>query len=328
MREGNSSIRKEVISLDNLDIYDGQKILESTFLILDTLENYPINTFGLITILRKNYISSLLKTYDVLNKVDYDPVKCNCYYLSKILKDKLTKFDINANYMTHKAHFFALDSGDKKIKEAHISLIYPTMRNDKLYYVIYDPGLKIDRPLGFYSHKSMGKIINQKLEIEVGYDMIDKNYPYYVSLDGVNPYSYNLYPHNVCQRFNPEYRTLNIDELLYPISYKLLTGYKATIFSKETTKRAYITLSHIDKKIEFSDIEEGTNYSYSFEQLLKMGRSALKDKLEKICLKLKLDLEEIIENIYFMIDINDEFINNFMDYEVVSEYKKIRTLKK
>lgn len=67
-REGNSSIIKEVINLDNLDIYDGQKILESTFLILDTLENYPINTFGLITILRKNYMSSLLKTYDVLKE--------------------------------------------------------------------------------------------------------------------------------------------------------------------------------------------------------------------------------------------------------------------
>ena len=54
--------------------------------------------------------------------------------------------------MTYQANKYALNSGDVKVKEAHISVIYPSLKDDKLIYTIFNPGLKIDKPLSFYPH--------------------------------------------------------------------------------------------------------------------------------------------------------------------------------
>lgn len=327
IRDGTSSIKKEIISLNKLDSFNSNKIKEATQLLIDTIENSKISTFGLITILRKKYEKSLLETYKLLEKENYDSVKCNCYYLSKVLKEKLYNIEIDANYMTHKAHFFALNSGDSKIKEAHISLLYPTIKNDKLFYTIFDPGLKIDTPLCFYANKSMNPIKRETLSINVHYDNSDINYPYYINMNGITPYSYTTYSHNVFQKFNPKYKTINIEEMLYPISYNLLTGYRATTFSKDKNKRGYIILKHLDKTLEFCDLETAQFFSYQYNELIKIGRNELKRKISPICIKLSLDTEEILDNIYFMIDIHNEFLSTIMDKDVQTEYIKKRILK-
>lgn len=328
IREGTFCIKKEIVSLNKLDDFDSNKLKEATPLLIDTIENSKISTFGLITILRKKYEKSLLETYKLLEKENYDSVKCNCYYLAKILKEKLYNLGIDTNYLTHKAHFFALNSGDSKIKEAHISLLYPTIKNDKLFYIIFDPGLKIDAPLCFYANESMKPIQRENLSIDVCYDNSDINYPYYINMDGINPYSYTTYPHNIFQKFNPNYKTTNIDEMLYPISYNLLTGYKAITFSKDKFKRAYIILKHLDRTLEFCDLETNQLFYYNYNELKKLGRNILKNKIFQICLKLSLDTEEILDNIYFMIDIHNEFLSTIMDKDVLTEYTKKRNLKK
>ena len=328
VREGYPSIIKNEISLSNLDSYDEEKIKEAGYLLKDTIINYPISTIGMITILRKKYEKSLMHTYDILkNNLDYDIVRYNCYYLAKVLNARLKNISINTYFMTHKAHYFALDSGDKKMKEAHISLLYPTICNDKVLYTIFDPGLKIDIPMSFYKDEEMETIVNEQLTINVKRTN-DVDYPYYVNLDGINPYSYTLNAHNVHQTFNPKYETVELDKLAYPISYKLLTGYKATIFAREQDKRAYVTLNHLSRILEFYDGLDGRKHSYTFSELFKIDKQIIKNQLKNICLKLSLDVDELVEDIYFMIDVIDEFNSQLMDQEVVNEYNKMMVKKK
>ena len=319
LRDGNFSIKKEIIDLSNLDIYNEERISNVSYLIPSVMEEYPISTFGMITLLRENYYRSLEDTIKKISGFDYDKVRCNCYYLSKVLKEKLNSMGIKSYYLTYKANHFALNSGDKIAKEAHISLLYPTIKNDRIYYTIFDPGLKIVKPLSFYRNEGMDAVKDNDLITLIGYENSDNDYPYYVNMDGINPYSYNRYPHNVCQRFNPNYETVNIVEMLFPISYYLLTGYKATIFSKDISKRAYVTLYHIDRKVELFDEESNMLISYSYDDIMQMDKNILINKLKDICKKLDLDLMELLEDIYFMIDVHDEYMNSIMNKQVLNE---------
>ena len=328
LRDGYPSIMKNEISLADLDSYDEEKIREAEYLLKDTIISYPISTIGMITVLRKKYEKSLMNAYESLkDNLDYDIVRYNCYYLAKVLHTRLKNININSYFMTHKAHYFALSSGDEKMKEAHISLIYPTIHNDKVLYTVFDPGLKIDAPMSFYKDEEMDTIIKDQLTINVK-KTGDIDYPYFVNLDGINPYSYNLNAHNVRQTFNPKYETVELDKLAYPISYRLLTGYKATIFAREHEKRAYITLNHLSKTLEFYDGLCGIKYSYTFLELSKINKQVIKNQLENVCLKLSLNLDEMIEDIYFMVDVIEEFNNQLMDQDVVNEYNKMMVKKK
>lgn len=328
LRKGYPSIIKNEILLDDLDLYDEKKIEEAGYLLRDTIVNYPVNTIGMITILRKKYEKSLMNTYEILkDNLDYDMVRYNCYYLARILHARLKNININTYFMTHKAHYFALTSGDKKMKEAHISLIYPTIHNDRVLYTIFDPGLKIDVPMSFYKDAEMNTIIEEQLTINIKKNT-DIDYPYFINLDGINPYSYNSNAHNVRQEFNPRYETVELDKLAYPISYRLLTGYKATIFAREQEKRAYIILNHLSKTLEFYDGLDGIRYYYTFLQLYKIDKQVIRSQIKNACLMLSLDLDEMIEDIYFMIDVVDEFNNKLMDQDVVNEYSKVMLKRK
>ena len=141
---------------------------------------------------------------------------------------------------------------------------------------------------------------------------------------GISPYSYTDFPHLIYQRFNPDYLIDNLGEMLYPISLKLLTGYKATIFSKDVNKRAYIKLDHIDNSIEYCDYEKEVVKSLDYKDIMKMDRNYLIRELSSICEKLKIDVNEIVDDIIFMIEVNDDYIKEIMDKDVLNEYKKIR----
>lgn len=325
LRDGFPSIIKNEINLENLQPYNQDQIKEAKYLLKDTIENYPISTLEMITILRERYEDSLINTYNSLKYFsDYDRVRYNCYYLSKVLHNKLLNIGIKSYFMTHKAHFFALSSGDEKMKEAHISLLYPSLKDGKVLYTIFDPGLKVDIPLSFYKNSEIATINNNGLLIDIKKTDNDL-YPYCINLNGINPYSYNMYPHSVMQAFNPKYETINLDELAYPISYRLLTGYKATIFAKEQEKRAYITLNHLSKTLETFD--GNTMDNYSFKELNQMGGIKLKDRLNNMCSKLSLDVDEIVNNVFFVINVIDEFNTQLMDHDVVNEYNKIKVKK-
>ena len=321
-----SSIKKELIDIDSLNKYDKSIENELSYLIVDVIENYSISSLDLITLLRKKYNGSLTETIKKIDFANYNKVRLNCYYQSKILKEKLEKCGVNTYYLTHQAKKFALNAGDEKMKEAHVSLVYPTIRDGRLYYIIFDPGLKVYKPIGFYDKNSIVSERNNDLIMGIEYDDNNIIYPYSIYINGLNPYSYTSYPHNVIQRFNPIFKTINIDEMMYPIVYNLFLEYKSIKFSKDKLKRAYINLKHIDKKLEFADFSRDRIYTYTYDELLKKNDNNLKNELRDICYKLNLNINDVIENIKFMIEVHDDFLNYVMDKDVLEEYKKRKKL--
>lgn len=141
-RNGLKPIRKSEIDLSNLEEFSQEKIDVATSLLKETIEKYPISTFGLITLMRTHFKNSLLYTLNNAN-FDYSTLNYNCFFLASMMKEKLSQVSIKGYLMTYQANKYALDSGDAKVKEAHISVIYPSLKDDKLIYTIFDPGLKI-----------------------------------------------------------------------------------------------------------------------------------------------------------------------------------------
>lgn len=323
-RKNEFDISKSKIDIDKLHTYNIKQINESVPLLDKIMEENAVSTFDLITLLREKYDGSLKEAYHNASIDGFVNSRFNCVYLSRIMKDELKKIGIEAHYLSYQARLYALDSGDKKIKEAHVSLIYPAIHNDKIIYTIYDPGLKIPIPITFYDRESYEKEIDTNLNVGVEYDSSNIEYPNAIKMYGISPYSYTDFPHLIYQRFNPNYLIDNLGEMLYPVSLKLLTGYKATIFSKDFNKKAYIKLNHIDNSIEYCDYEEGMVKSLCYKNIMKVDRNFLINELSSICDKLKIDVNEIVEDILFMVDVNNEFMKEIMDKDVLNEYKKAR----
>lgn len=326
-RAGLSPIIKSEIDLSNLDDFSQEKVDSVVPLLKETIEKYPISTFGLITLMRKNFEKDLLTTFQNA-KFDYSSLNYNCFFLASLLKEKLNKESIKGYLITYQANKYSLNSGDAKVREAHISLMYPTKKDDRVLYTIFDPGLKIDRPMSFYQESKLNRFIVGQNQINICYEPNNIDYPYYMDMTGINKYSYNKSDHRIFQRFNPKYETINIEEMLFPISYSLLTGYKAIIYSTDINKRAYITLSHLNQELEFSDCITGKKHKITYDEIEKMGYMKLKQKINSVCYKLQLDPDDITSDIYFMIYYHNEYINYVMDKQLIQEYLEKTNVKK
>lgn len=324
IRNNEFDISKSKLDIEKLSAYSTEQIKDSIPLLDKIMEENAVSTFDLITLLRKKYNGSLKDAYHNASIDEFVNSKFNCVFLSRLLKDELQKLGINAHYLSHQARLYALDSGDKKIKEAHVSLIYPALYNEEIIYTIYDPGLKIPIPITFFAKKEHKQELDGNLSVGIEYDSSNLEYPNAIKMYGISPYSYTDFPHLIYQRFNPDYLIDNLGEMLYPMSLKLLTGYKATIFSKDVNKRAYIKLDHIDNSIEYCDYEKGIVKSLDYKDIMRVGRNYLVSELSGICEKLRIDVNEIADDIIFMVDVNDSYMNEIMDEDVLKEYKKIR----
>lgn len=324
IRNNEFDISKSKLDIERLNTYNAEQIKDSIPLLDKIMEENAVSTFDLITLLREKYNGSLKDAYHNASIDGFVNSKFNCVFLSRILKDELQKLGINAHYLSHQARLYTLESGDKKIKEAHVSLIYPAIYNDKIIYTIYDPGLKIPIPITFFDKKEYKKELDGNLSVGIEYDLSNLEYPNAIKMYGISPYSYTDFPHLIYQRFNPNYLIDNLGEMLYPMSLKLLTGYKATIFSKDINKRAYIKLNHIDNSIEYCDYKKRIVKSLDYKDIMKTGRNHLTSELSGICEKLRLDVNEIVDDIIFMVDVNDLYMDEIMDEDILNEYRKIR----
>lgn len=326
-RIGLSPIIKSEIDLSNLDNFSQEKVDAVTPLLKETIEKNPISTFGLITLMRKNFEKDLLTTFQKAN-FDYSSLNYNCFFFATLLKERLSKESIKGYLMTYQANKYALDSGDAKVKEAHISVIYPTIKDGRIFYTIFDPGLKIDKPLSFYKGSNSNGFAVNRNQISICYDPNNIDYPYYMDMVGINEYSYNKSDHRIFQRFNPKYETINIEQMLFPISHRLLTGYKAIIYSTDISKRAYITLSHLEQNLVFSDCITGIEHKYTYDELEKIGYQKLKRMITSTCYKLQLDPDDIVSNIYFMIYYHNDYIDYIMDQGLLKEYSDKNNIKR
>lgn len=307
------SILKKEISTESLETYEKIDIHLVTKLLNETIEDYTYNTIDLLELLRVNYQDNLVET--IKNISSYKDVRFNCYYATKILQEKLNRVGITSYIITYKSIGFSSNFGDKLIKEAHMALIIPTIRNNEIYYLLLDPGLRIPCILEFYasSNKTVIEIDHDRITIEA---TNDKEYPYAMEMIGYNRYSQNPSDYK-CKEYFSLLETINPEEVLFPASYEILDGYRIINFKVDNHKWAVIKLMIIDEYLECFDISK--NLKLSFQELRKMSEEQLVSLLQPFVTKLKVNIQDLIKNIYFILDHHNEFISNVINPQVLKE---------
>lgn len=313
------SIKKAKIKDKATLYYENLDLNLIKHLIQETIEECICNTIDLITLLRENYQSNLTKTIEKIT--DYSQVRFNCYYASKVLKEKLEKNGYQTSYISYKSIGFSSSFGDDLIKEAHMSLLLRTIRNNTDYYLILDPGYRLPEPIGFYPQKTNNISIMDNDTIKIS--KINKElYPYSVKMTGYNRYSLSNNSYECIEYFNADYETLNLEDILFPLSYKVLDSYRAIRYSKDSSNRASIKIALLDRLIECSSTNK--KEIIQFNEIKKISRKELINILIPYTNILKLSPKVLIEDLYFLIRNYDEFINNVIQKEVIEEKIKIK----
>ena len=314
LRDTYTPIKKEKItSFIDFDIINLDFITE---LLNQVIQDYTYSTFDLIKLVKEKFNGSIKETIENID--DYSQVRFNCYYATKILKEKLSKFGIDAKYISYKSIGFSSTFGDDLIKEAHMSLVIPTLRNEQIYYIILDPGYRIPSPICFYksSESTNIKIDHDDIIIQKNDDVL---YPYCMKMQGYNRYSLS---DNSCfceEYFNCDYETINPDEILFPLSFEILNGYRIINYNEDKQKCAMLKVMILDEYIQCSDSNQ--NLSLTFKELTTLSKEKLCAILKPFCDKLKQDVLEFVELLYFILENNKQFIDEVVNKKVIEEFQ-------
>ncbi len=315
-------IKKIKLKLNDCDLYSEELLLQGEQLLKAVIETEMSDTYKLLTLLMNNYEHNL--NYTIKNKIptsEYQGIKFDCVHFNTILQERLSKIGINTHVITHKAAFFSTQYGDSIIREAHTTLVWLTKRNDKNYAVIFDPGWKISKPIGFYLTESTNAVKVFDNQIVFNYNAKDKIYPYEMVMSGSNIYSYNKEDKVMKTYFNPLLETVINPSFLMPISYYILLGYKALTNSIDINKRAYIKIMLISQIFDF--YYKGVTYTYTFAELKEMkDTSNLNSLLTPVCNSLDKPIEEVMNTLFFTINHIEEF-NKLLIPEVYTEASKL-----
>lgn len=313
IRENMSCISKHKFTEEMFVKYSSEQLLFMEEALKDVINNFSISTIDCITYLRKHYNGDLLTAMNKITDEEAEQIRFNCIYQSKVLKELLLKKEINGYYVSYKSMNFTTPKSDALFKESHTSIFVPTIIKEKKCLIILEPGLKIDKPI--YLCEDGYANTYDDLNIEIG-KTDNKDYPFYLLLDGINKYSYNPKPHKVYQEFDVDYYTINPIKLLIPYIYKYISGYRATNFSLDITKRMSLTIMPVKQKIEIYIDKFKEKLQYSYDEITE---DLLLEKLPEICRNLNLNLEETIDNVLFMKKVRKEFIE-MMDQDAVKVY--------
>lgn len=311
IRDGLKPIKKNKITsfidynLINLDYL--------TTLLNEVIENYTYSTFDLIKLVKDNFNTSIIEAIKSID--DYSLVRFNCYYAAKTLKEKLKELGIDAFYVSYKSIGFSSSYGDNLIKEAHLSLVIPTIKDNKEYYIILDPGYRIPHPLTFYknSNTTLIKVDNDDIIIQKRDDNI---YPYSMIMKGYNRYSISEHSYFCEEFFNCDYETLNPEDMLFPASFNVLNGYRIINYHVDKSKCAMLKVMILDEYLECSDAAQ--DITLTFSELKSLPKDKIYRLLKPFCHKLNQDTFEFIELLFFILDHHKEF-TNIIDNEVKKE---------
>lgn len=295
------SIRKRIIPLKNLINYDDIDIEVLNKILNDVISNNVYNTFDLLTLVKRNYNGNLI---NAINKIkDYSDVRFNCFYACKILKNKLDDLNIKSYLISYKSIGFSNEQGDNLIKEAHMSVIIPTKRNNKVYYILMDPGLRIPECMCFYKDEDA-------TEIKIDEDIItikktdDEIYNYTMIMEGYNRYSVSDISYRCQEYFDLDHELINPEELLFPVVFSVLLGYRAIRFSSDKNNQASIKMMVIDEYLEVIANQECKRLS--FKELDNMTDAELRRVLQQSTKILNIDDYEFMLLIRFILSIKDE----------------------
>lgn len=315
-------IKKEIDSSYYINYQDLDLILLKN-LINETIEKNTYNTMDLISILRKNYQGSLKETIE--SNLDYKEVRFNCLYASKVLKCELEKLGIKTYFLTYKSIGFSTNSGDKLIKEAHTSLLLPTKKSQEDYYIILDPGYRIPDIIGFYPKYEKNSIIIDNDVITISKTQ-DTSYPYTMTMKGYNRYSSNNRSFECTEFFNPHFETINPEDVLFPASYEVLEGYRLIRYSTDEKKQGFIKIMLLDEYLECQI--DSKHVFITFQELKKLSYDELLNLLNPFALELSEPIDEIINNILFILKYHTEFLNTIVNKAVYSEKIKQKSYNK
>lgn len=146
-------------------------------------------------------------------------------------------------------------------------------------------------------------------------------YPYRMEINGYNRYSISENNYSCKEYFDCKYETLNPEEILFPISFEILDGYRIINYKTEHTLRSYIKLMVIDKYLECFD--ETGKIILTYNELEKLSRNELIIILTTYTNKLNIDINELIDIIYFMINHQNEFDNLVINKKIFKEKTRL-----
>lgn len=307
-RDNFKSIKKKTILLNNLVKFSDLDINLLNRLLNEVITEYTYNTFDLMSLLKTNYDGNLKTS---INKIkDYSSVRFNCYYACKKLIEKLNKINIKSYLISYKSIGFSSVLGDDLIKEAHMSLVIPTINDGKVYYILMDPGLRIPECMCFYRDE------DEKI-LEIDNDIItikkndDKVYNYTMIMEGFNRYSNDSTSYKCQEYFDLDHELINPEELLFPTSYYVLLGYRAIKFSEDKQKRASIKLMVVDEYIEISNVHEYKKVS--FKELNMLTDAELRRLIKNTTSILNIDDYEFMLLIRFILMVKDDIKDTVLD---------------
>lgn len=288
-------------------------------LIQETISECVCNTIDLITLLRENYHSNLNTTIEDIK--DFSQVRFNCYYASKVLKEKLIDYGIDTKFISYKSIGFSSPFGDNLIKEAHMALLLRTKKDNDDYYLILDPGYRLPEPIGFYPKKKNSEIMIDNDIIEIS-SATEELYPYSMNMKGYNRYSISNTSYECREFFNANYETINPESILFPLSYKVLDGYRAIRYSENPSYRATIKIMLLEQYIECMNAKK--REIFTFKEFKKFSQKESIELLSPYTDILQLSPKIISEDFYFLINNLEEFVNNVIREEVVKEKTKVK----
>lgn len=313
-RENYNPIKKEKIT--SFIDYNTIDLDFITSLLNQVIHEYTYSTFDLIQLVKDNFNGDFKKAINNIH--DYSKVRFNCYYATKLLKEKLSKHGIDTKYVSYKSIGFSSNYGDELIKEAHMSLVIPTIRDYHIYYIILDPGYRIPSPICFYksSNTTNIKIDNDYLTIQKNDDNL---YPYSMKMQGYNRYSLNETSCFCEEYFNCDYETLNPEEILFPLSFEVLNGYRMINYNEDKKKCAMLKVMILDHYLQCSEYNQ--NISLTFSELLEIPKDKLHSILKPFCDKLNQDVTEFMEILYFILETDKQFVDEIINKKVLDEFQ-------
>lgn len=303
-------IRKRKKCFNNLEEYKEAKMKKAIGLLNQVIDNSFVSHF--------DYVSTAID-----NKV-FLPYNENtgCISDCKELKKNLDKIGIKTYFVSCKANGFSNPAGDSFVKEAHVFLIYPSLKNNRLFFTIFDPGFRVRDSISFYSgensleYKYLDDGIIQVKCLEEG-----SIYPYEISSNRRVDFKKEVMLANIHWLFNPYYETLCIDDYnegLYPAMFSL----KLMNYPKNIKEYICIRSKILDKTVEIFTVKR--QKMYTFDELFCFTEKDLKKFFNEYFINSKISeyrINNFIKNLFILIHNTDDYIRKVINSKVIEDYK-------
>lgn len=313
-RKNNFNIQKRKINFKNLDIYNEEKIKKATSLLKKRIDDSYASHFDYVTYFFEKE-ENKKASFTSYNKFT------GCISECKKLKKELKKIGIKTYYVSCRANGFSNPSGDAYVKEAHVFLVYPSLKDNKLLFTILDPGFRLVEVPSFFDKENSSPVnyLDQG-HVTIHYQPKNKNYPYEIHANKRIDYKKETADANIHWDFNPYYETINIDkycEGLYNVYFSL----KLMNYPIDRSNYLYIRSKIIEKKVDIYTVSYQN--TFSFEELSKLSHNELENIFKPLFKKAKLSnkkLQNFIKSLCLLVNRSDEYVEKCIDKEVKKEY--------